>query len=243
MRAAFLAVVAASLVFTLAALAAGIVGTSSSETLRGTPGADKLYGLAGNDRLIGGAGRDLVHGGPGADRLLLRDGERDRAACGPGRDVVLADGADVVLGDCEEMRVLPPEPQAPPPRPVVPGLYGGRTTQSELVTFQVSSGGELTRLVLPAVHLLCTPPGSSLSWSQDFGAATTVIQRDGRFTMEEAGARNLADGPATYKIVVTGLLAVGIATGSVQLDVQLPMYACTAPDVRWTAAAAALTGP
>ena len=123
-----MAVATASVVLPLAALAAGIVGTNGSETLRGTPGADKLYGFAGNDRLIGGTGRDLVYGGPGADRLLLRDGERDRAACGPGRDVVLADAADVVLGDCETLRICRPR-RAPPPRPVVPGLYEGRTTQ------------------------------------------------------------------------------------------------------------------
>lgn len=244
MRAALLTAVTASLVFALAALAAGIVGTERPETIRGTAGADRISGRGGNDVLIGNGGRDVLDGGRGADRLLLRDGERDTAICGPGRDVVLADAADVVLGDCEEFRVVPPEPTAPPPRPVVPGLYGGRTTQGQLVTFEVSSGGELSRLALPAIDLSCNPPGSRLaSWSHDFGATTTVVQRDGRFTIEESGTRGLADGPATYKIVVSGLLTVGIATGSVQLGVQLPTYACTASDLRWTAAAATLTGP
>ncbi len=237
-------VVAASLVFVLAALAAGIVGTDRPETIRGTAGPDRISGRGGNDVLIGNGGRDVVDGGRGADRLSLRDGERDTAICGPGRDVVLADGADVVLGDCEVLRVVPPDPVAPPPRPVVPGLYGGRTTQGQLVTFEVSSGGELSRLALPVIDVTCSPPGGPLTtWSHDFGAATAVVQRDGRFTIEETGTRGLAVGPATFKIVVSGLLTVGIATGSVQLGVQLPTYACTASELRWTAAAATLTGP
>ena len=228
----------------IAAPAAGIVGTDRPETIRGTAGPDRISGRGGNDVLIGNGGRDVVDGGRGADRLSLRDGERDTAICGPGRDVVLADGSDVVLGDCEVLRVVPPEPVAPPPRPVVPGLYGGRTTQGQLVTFEVSSGGELSRLVLPAIDLSCSPPGGpTVTWTQDFGEATAVVQRDGRFTIEESGTRGLADGLATYKIVVSGLLTVGIGTGSVQLDVQLPTYACTASDLRWTAAAAVLTGP
>ena len=239
---------AASLVLIATASASSIVGTDRSETLRGTSGPDKLYGLAGRDRLIGGTGRDVVYGGPGADRLLLRDGERDRAACGPGRDTVLADGADVVLGDCETMRVVPPDPQSPPPRPVVPGLYGGRTTQGELVTFQVDSGGALSRLAFPAIRLSCAPAETSaVTWEQDFGPAVYLVGRDGTFKAEESGTRVVAGAPATYRIVVSGLLTVGIATGSVKLDVELVNAAatstCTAADLRWTAAAAALTGP
>ena len=76
-------VVAASLVFVLAALAAGIVGTDRPETIRGTAGPDRISGRGGNDVLIGNGGRDVVDGGRGADRLSLRDGERDTAICGP----------------------------------------------------------------------------------------------------------------------------------------------------------------
>jgi Ca2+-binding RTX toxin-like protein len=230
------------------AAGATVVGTNDPETIRGTPAADRLSGRGGNDVLIGRAGRDVVDGGRGADRLVLRDGERDTAICGPGRDVVLVDPVDVVLGDCETMRVSPPDPQAPPPRPVVPGLYGGRTTQGELVSFQVSSGGALTRLVFPAIHLSCAPIGRpSLAWSQDFGSATSLVGRDGTFTIGESGTRLVEGAPATYRIVVSGLLTVGIATGSVESSVDLVQegtkYACDAPGLRWTAAAATLTGP
>ncbi len=246
MRAALLTVAAASLVLELAALAAGIVGTNGAETIRGTAGPDRISGRGGNDILIGNGGRDVADGGRGADRLSLRDGERDTAICGPGRDVVLADAADVVLGDCEVLRVLPPEPAAPPLRPVVAGLYAGRTTQGELVTFQVSTGGELSRLALPAIGLSCSA-GPPPPWSHDFEAATTVIRRDGRFTIEESGTRALAGDVATYRIAVSGLLTVGIATGAVELDVERTAAAtpstCIAPNLRWTAAAAVLTGP
>ena len=106
-----------------------------------------------------------------------------------GQRQVLADGADVVLGDCEAMRVLPPEPQSPPPRPVVPGVYGGRTTQGELVTFQVDSGGALSGLVFPVIRLECAPAGSPpVVWAQDFGAAVYVVGRDGTFTSRAIGS-------------------------------------------------------
>jgi len=231
-------------------LASTIFGTGASETIRGTvradrisagPGDDSVLGLAGNDLLTGGPGRDVVRGGAGADRLLLRDGEPDTAVCGLGRDVALVDGTDVVLGDCETMRVQPPEPPAPPPRPVVPGAYGGRTTQGEIVTFRVDSGGALTRLVFGVIHLSCAD-GTSLEWSHDFGETVYHVGHDGVFTAEQAGTRAIAESPASYRIVVTGLLTVGIATGSARLEVVAAAYACSA-DLRWTAAAATLTGP
>jgi Ca2+-binding RTX toxin-like protein len=235
MRAALrIAVAAVSLAAIAGAAAVTLVGTDRSETIRGTPAADRISGRGGNDVLIGGAGRDVVDGGRGADRLSLRDGERDTAICGPGRDVVLADSFDVVLGDCEDLRVVPPDPAAPPSRPVVAGLYGGRTTQGEPVTFQVTTGGELSGLVLPSIHLSC-----GVTWSQDYGAKTVVVRRDGAFTIEESGTRE----SAIYRIAVSGLLTVGIATGSIDVDVQAEGAECVAPGLRWTAAAATLTGP
>ena len=235
--------------YALPGFASTIFGTGASETIRGTvradrisagPGDDSVLGLAGNDVLTGGHGRDVVRGGAGADRLLLRDGESDTAVCGPGRDIALVDGTDVVLADCETMRVQPPEPPAPPPRPVVPGVYGGRTTQGELVTFRVDSGGALTRLVF-GIHLSCAD-GTSLEWSHDFGETVYLVGHDGTFNAVESGTRAAAGSTASYRIVVTGLLTVGVATGSARLEIVSAAYACSA-DLRWTAAAATLTGP
>jgi hypothetical protein len=73
------------------------------------------------------------------------------------------------------------------------------------------------------------------------------VGRDGTFTVDQSGTREVAGESATYRVVVSGLLTVGIATGSVELDVEFAVagaaYACTTPDLRWTAAAATLTGP
>ena len=63
--------------------------------LRGLGGADLLVGGRGPDRLLAGAGNDVVR---------ARDGVRDRIACGPGRDLVVADRVDRIARDCELVR-------------------------------------------------------------------------------------------------------------------------------------------
>lgn len=116
------------------------------------------------------------------------------------------------------------------------------------MTFQIDSGGALSRLAFPAIRLSCTPVGGPpVAWSLDFGPAVYLVGRDGTFTVDESGARVVAGSPATYRVVVSGLLTVGIATGSVTIDVAFASagttYAFTTPGLRWTAAAAALAGP
>jgi hypothetical protein len=89
-----------------------LFGTARDDTLRGLGGNDVLRGLGGNDRLFGGSGADLLVGGPGHDTLVggngsdlieARDGERDKVDCGPGHDTVVADKADVVKKNCENV--------------------------------------------------------------------------------------------------------------------------------------------
>ena len=105
--------VAAAVAAVLAGLAsaATVNGTAGADVLRGTPradlldgraGKDKISGLAGPDLIYSGAGRDVIDGGRGDDRIPAHgDGTRDTIRCGPGRDVVTADLADVVSRDCE----------------------------------------------------------------------------------------------------------------------------------------------
>ena len=99
----------------------GIVGTWGNDVLRGTargelicarPGRDRIDGRGGNDRIEAGSGADLVFGGGGRDVILaggggdvirMRDGERDVVACGTERDTVVADRADSVARDCEQV--------------------------------------------------------------------------------------------------------------------------------------------
>ncbi len=242
----------------LPALASSIVGTNGPDTIRGTPGADrisarggndKVFGLAGDDVLSGGSGRDYVEGGRGSDRLSTRDGTRDTAVCGPGADTVVADRVDAVRADCETvLKPPPPAPSPPPPRPVTTGKYEGRTSQGESVKFEVGTGGTVSKLVFPSIRLSCEPAGGpAVSWSQDFGAAVYPIRADGRFTVDESGTGAVLGMPAPYRVVVTGRLTIGIATGAVKLDIQYvngaAEYACTAPNVTWTAAAGVLNEP
>ncbi|HWI08090.1 MAG TPA: hypothetical protein VNT54_11305, partial [Solirubrobacteraceae bacterium] len=63
---------------------------------------DRLFGEAGKDRLIGGGGRNVVDGGSGNDSIDVRNAERDRVACGRGRDRVRADRIDR-LNSCENV--------------------------------------------------------------------------------------------------------------------------------------------
>lgn len=66
-------------------------GNSGSDGLFGGSGNDELHGGDGDDTLIGGRGGDMVLGEGGRDVLYVRDGARDIARGGPGRDRVLAD--------------------------------------------------------------------------------------------------------------------------------------------------------
>jgi RTX calcium-binding nonapeptide repeat (4 copies) len=117
-----------------------IAGLAGGDTLEGAAGRDTLTGGAGADELAGGAGADKLSGGPGADRISdvpdtyeigfasannvaagpggdrvdIANGRRDKAHCGPGRDVVVADREDRLEG-CERKRFeRSPLPQAAP---------------------------------------------------------------------------------------------------------------------------------
>jgi hypothetical protein len=83
-----------------------LLGTARADRIDGRAGADRVLGRGGDDVLVGGAGADRVDGGAGSDRLALeQDGSRDSASCGPGRDLVAADGTDAVAADCEVVTV------------------------------------------------------------------------------------------------------------------------------------------
>jgi Ca2+-binding RTX toxin-like protein len=98
-----------------------IEGLSGNDTLSGSFGNDRLNGGTGNDRVTAGAGNDNLidrrgsdrfSGGSGKDVIDSRDStasdrrKRDRILCGPGKDRVLADPADIVAKDCEKSGVI-----------------------------------------------------------------------------------------------------------------------------------------
>ncbi|HWG56348.1 MAG TPA: hypothetical protein VNT58_07490 [Gaiellaceae bacterium] len=86
-----------SLVVVLTAAAA-----ASAARIDGSARGDRLAGTARADVIVGRGGADRISAGRGNDRVAVQyDGSRDRVACGAGRDVVNADGADRVAADCE----------------------------------------------------------------------------------------------------------------------------------------------
>jgi Ca2+-binding RTX toxin-like protein len=104
-----------------------IVGTNSGEQINGTSNAEEIRGLEGSDEISDGLGADSVYGGIGGDNLMGTasdtsvdrfyggSGEdifqprdvpavKDMVSCGPDTDTVYADKADVVGGDCEQVK-------------------------------------------------------------------------------------------------------------------------------------------
>lgn len=80
-----------------------IDGEAGDDELCGRSGDDDINGGAGDDDISGGRGHDRISGGRGNDHIFVRDGERDRVTCGPGRDTVRADKRDAVAKDCEKV--------------------------------------------------------------------------------------------------------------------------------------------
>jgi hypothetical protein len=77
---------------------------TARNTIAGTARANVLTGQGQGDRLTGGGGRDTLDGREGSDTLDALDAAPgDRLTCGGGADVALADGGDVVTGDCERV--------------------------------------------------------------------------------------------------------------------------------------------
>jgi hypothetical protein len=79
-----------------------MVGSAGSNRLVGLGGADRMFGGDGSDALLGAGDGDRLEAGPGPDsviagakdRLLLDDGERDRADCRSSAPVIEADSRD-----------------------------------------------------------------------------------------------------------------------------------------------------
>jgi Ca2+-binding RTX toxin-like protein len=89
-----------------------LAGRRGNDAVYGDEGNDRITGDRGRDRLFGGPGKDTIYGnydsdridgGPGDDRINVVHGGRDVVVCGPGEDVVFADGIDVVAKDCEDV--------------------------------------------------------------------------------------------------------------------------------------------
>ena len=94
-------------------ISARMVGLTGHDKLRGHDGPDDAEGgegkdtittLGGADEIDGGGGKDLIRSGPGADNIDVTDyAKPDEVHCGPGDDTVIAEKADDVAADCEDI--------------------------------------------------------------------------------------------------------------------------------------------
>jgi hypothetical protein len=89
-------------------------GPGDDELLTGL-GDDESSGGPGSDSLFDDQGTDDLRGGRGGDRFSAKDGDRDRIDCGPGGDVVVADGHDRITRDCERVYTSRRDAPAKPP--------------------------------------------------------------------------------------------------------------------------------
>jgi hypothetical protein len=79
-----------------------MIGSAEGNRLVGLGGADRMFGRDGTDSLLGAGDGDRLDAGPGPDsvitgakdRLLLEDGDRDRADCRSSAPVIAADSRD-----------------------------------------------------------------------------------------------------------------------------------------------------
>jgi hypothetical protein len=230
-------------------------GSSGADTIRGKGGNDRLYGLGGNDLLDGGSGRDLLVGGAGNDRIRVRDGARDVAQCGGGRDVVTADALDRAGRDCESVLrppgatppTPPPPPPAPPPPPPPPapptqvGNYVGTTSQNERITFDVvNSGRTVTNIKINAVNFSCDPRRYNLFGPFDGGSSSATIRSDGTFSAEGTYPGTVGPYAATYAVAIAGRFSASIAAGTFKWDVTFNdgggQLNCTSGTVTWNVA-------
>ena len=120
------------------AAAARLEGTARSERLVGTARADVILARGGSDRVVARGGDDRV--------AVQYDGRIDHVACGPGTDVVTADGNDRIGRDCEVVsrrisRDLHTTPDAQHETQVEPDSFTwGRTTVAAFQTGRRHAG-------------------------------------------------------------------------------------------------------
>jgi hypothetical protein len=117
--------------------------------------------------IVGGGGADTIDAREGSDRIEVRDGERDRVACGEGdsgpttsdTDTAISDRLSLdALADCESVDALP-EPSQPgegPTGPTDPTDPVG--TPDTAVSFSLTAASRQRVVRQRAVHVKVTCP-------------------------------------------------------------------------------------
>jgi hypothetical protein len=136
----------------------------------------------------------------------------------------------------------PPGPLTPPPPPppaVTAGHYDGRTSQNEIFAFDVAADSRrITGLHTGQINQSCDPPDYYLSggYLNNWSGPVAV---DGTFTFSYNGPGTVGGNAATYKIVITGKVGAGTASGTIRDDVTWAKdgktYTCSSGDQTWSA--------
>jgi hypothetical protein len=137
--------------------------------------------------------------------------------------------------------VLVPPTVPPPPAPAAtPGHYVGTTGDNELWTFDIGADGiSLSNLQTGQVNESCEPPDFTLAGGNLSFGGPFPVALDGSFTISTTLTGTVGGDPSTDKIVITGHVANGSASGTYRDDTSFTdngtAYGCTSGTQAWTA--------
>ena len=199
-----------------------LIGNGGDDELRAGDGADRIDGGTGNDRLDGGFGDDTIVGGPGRDQISAdlaggdcgplwckypygndtvdaRDGEADSVTCGAGDDKVLADAADTVAPDCEQVERGGQGGGAVDPAPVDP-------SGTDRTPVAAGAAGATLRYALPTKLRAALRKGLTVSVA-GVARGTKVVAKTGGRTV--ASGKTNAKGIAKLRFTKAAKRALG----------------------------------
>jgi len=130
-------------------------------------------------------------------------------------------------------------PAPPPPPAATSGHYSGRTSQNEIIAFDVSADSTMvTGLQTGQINQSCTPPDYNLS-AGNLSNWQATLARDGSFAISWNGASSVGGEPATERIAISGRISSGTASGALRVDTVWThgstTYNCSSGDQTWTA--------
>jgi hypothetical protein len=140
----------------------------------------------------------------------------------------------------------PPPPAPPPSRAAAtPGHYEGRTSQNEIIRFDIGPDGlTVANLQTGQVNQSCNPH-NSLSGGNIGPVVSAPVAPDGSFTVTGSGATAVSGSsitgnpPGTYQYTLTGHVSASVGAGTLKEDSSFTYrgvtYICSSGDVTWTA--------
>ena len=219
-----------------------LIGNGGNDELRAGDGADRVEGGTGDDKLDGGFGDDTITGGPGRDSISAdlaggdcgplwckypygndtvdaRDGEADSVSCGAGTDKVVADAADTVAPDCEQVErggdarpAGPVGPSGPGADPTVGPSQGGPVA----ARIAVAPGTRLRAALRRGLRLTIAglPAGASvkaLSGGRTVGRGKSAAAGKVTIRFTRAAKRRLARKRSVRLTIVAGAVREVVA--------------------------------